>query len=177
MQKSLYTVAALVMAFSMNVFAASAKTLAVEEKMELNVSADVAWAKINNFGDLGAWHPAVAKTEITAGTNNEKGAVRVLTLQDGGKITEKLHAYNSKKMSYEYEIVEGVLPVSHYVSTIAVKAEGTGKSVVIWKGHFKRKDSAATPAAGQDDETAVKTITSVYKGGLENLKKLVEATK
>lgn len=174
MHKSIFPLAMLALAFSVNVFAAPAKRLAVTEKVELNVSADVAWAKINNFGDLGAWHPAVAKTEITTGTNNQKGAVRVLTLQDGGKITEKLDAYNDKKMSYSYEIVEGVLPVSHYMSTISVKAAGSGKSVVTWVGHFKRKDVAATPAAGQDDETAVKTITSVYKGGLENLKKLVE---
>ena len=103
--------------------------------------------------------------------------MRVLTLQDGGKITEKLRAYSDKKMAYEYGIVEGVLPVSHYVSTIAVKSVGKDKSVVTWKGHFKRKDTAATPAAGQDDGTAVKTITSVYKGGLENLKKLVEGNK
>ncbi|HEY8119505.1 MAG TPA: SRPBCC family protein [Methylophilaceae bacterium] len=175
MKKSLSLVALLAMAFSVNVFAAPAKTLSVKESVELNAPADVVWAKVNNFGDLGAWHPAVAKTEITAGTNNEKGAVRVLTLQDGGKITEKLRAYNGKKMSYEYEIVEGVLPVSHYVSTITVKADGKDKSVVVWVGHFKRKDTAATPAAGQDDETAVKTITGVYKGGLDNLKKLVEA--
>ena len=175
MQKSLSLVALLAMAFSVNVFAAPAKTLLVKESVELNAPADVVWAKVNNFGDLGAWHPAVAKTEITAGTNNEKGAVRVLTLQDGGKITEKLHAYNGKKMSYEYEIVEGVLPVSHYVSTISVKAHGKDKSVVVWVGHFKRKDTAVTPTAGQDDETAVKTITGVYKGGLDNLKKLVEA--
>lgn len=175
MQKSLYAVAIMALAFSVNVFAAPAKKLAVVEKIELNAPADVVWAKSNNFGDLGAWHPAVAKTEITAGTNNQKDAVRVLTLQDGGKVTEKLHAYSGKKMSYTYEIVEGVLPVSHYVSTITVKAAGKDKSVVVWTGHFKRKDTAATPAAGQDDETAVKTITSVYKGGLDNLKKLVEA--
>lgn len=175
MKKSVFGVALFVLGLAMNVMAADAGTLAVTEKVELNAPASVVWAKVNNFGDLGAWHPAVANTEITAGSNNEKGAVRVLTLQDGGKITEKLRAYNGKNMSYRYEIVEGVLPVSSYVSTISVAPAGAEKSVVTWKGNFKRKDTSKNPASGQDDAAAVNTITSVYRGGLDNLKKLVEA--
>ncbi len=47
------------------------------------------WDKIFKFSDLGAWHPAVAKTEITSGVNGKKGVKRTLTLQDGGKINEQ----------------------------------------------------------------------------------------
>jgi len=172
MNKIVLTLSAVSLFVSVNAFAA--KNLSVTEKVTINAPADKVWAKVSNFGDLGAFHPAVAKTEITSGTSNEKGAVRVLTLQDGGKITEKLRSHSAKKMSYEYEIVEGVLPVSRYVSTISVKADGAKKSVVKWKGNFQRKDVAAAPAAGQDDATAVKTITSVYRGGLDNLKKISE---
>ena len=82
------------------------------EKVTINAPAELVWTKVSNFGDLGAWHPAVAKTEISAGSNNEAGAVRLLTLQDGGKITEKLTAYDPANNTYSYEIIEGVLPVS-----------------------------------------------------------------
>jgi mxaD protein len=157
------------------VFADQAKTLKVKESVEINAKADDVWAKANNFGDLGAWHPAVKKTEILEGENNKKGAVRLLTLQDGGTIKEKLKAYNAKKMSFTYEIIEGVLPVSHYVSTVSVKAGKDGKTTVVWEGSFKRKDTSAAPAKGQGDEDASNTITGVYKGGLENLKKISEA--
>lgn len=166
--------AGLMLSASLNVFAADAKLLKVEEKVEINAPAQKVWAAVNNFGDLGAWHPAVAKTEIKSGTNNQPGAVRELTLKDGGKITEKLRRYNDKKMMYEYAILEGVLPVSHYVSDVIVKSEGDAKTVVTWKGSFKRKDLSAAPAAGQDDDSAVKTITGVYRGGLDNLKKITE---
>lgn len=69
-----------------------AADLQVVEKVAINAPASKVWEKVNNFGDLGAWHPAVAKTEIVDGKNNEKGAVRLLTLQDGGTIKETLTA-------------------------------------------------------------------------------------
>ena len=153
--------------------AASANNLSVVETVAINAPASQVWATVNNFGDLGAWHPAVAKTEIVSGTNNEKGAVRLLTLQDGGQITETLTAYTPALNTYSYVINQGVLPVSAYASTIQVLPTATG-SEVIWKGNFKRKDLSANPAKGQDDETATTTIHAVYRGGLDNLKKISE---
>ncbi len=151
----------------------SASELHVIEKVTINAPAELVWTKVSNFGDLGAWHPAVAKTEITAGSNNEVGAVRLLTLQDGGKITEKLTAYDPANNTYSYEIIEGVLPVSGYASTIQVLPVGSG-SEVVWAGNFKRKDTSARPSKGQDDDAATTTISAVYRGGLDNLKKISE---
>ena len=167
-------VSSLILGVSFNAFAADAKTLTVKESVEINAPAAKVWEKIQNFNDLGAWHPAVAKTEITSGANNKKGAVRQLTLQDGGKINEKLLAHNAKKMSFKYSIIDGVLPVSNYVSSVTVKEESANKTTVVWNGDFKRKDLSSNPAKDQDDEAATKTITSVYRGGLDNLKKISE---
>lgn len=151
----------------------SAPTLHVEEKVVINAPADKVWEKINNFGDLGAWHPAVAKTEIIDGTNNQVGAIRRLTLQDGGQITEVLTAYDSTANTYSYAITEGVLPVSGYASTIQVIPAGS-ESEVVWAGNFKRKDRSTNPTKGQDDETATSTISAVYRGGLDKLRKMME---
>ncbi len=147
--------------------------LSVMEKVAINAPANQVWAKVNNFGDLGAWHPAVAKTEILAGTNNQAGAVRLLTLQDGGEIKETLTAYDEPNMAYSYVINEGVLPVSGYASTIQVLPTSSGAEVV-WKSNFRRMDESANPKEGQDDATATKTIHAVYRGGLDNLKKIME---
>ena len=174
MKKTLLAIIAVVLSLPIAAFAGNAKTLKVVEKIEINAPANVVWAKVDDFGDLGEWHPAVKKTEIVNGKNNVKGAVRVLTLQDGGTIKEKLRSYSAKGMTFEYEILEGVLPVSSYVSSVTVKGVKGGVTTVVWKGHFKRKDTSANPAAGQDDAAAVKTITSVYKAGLDNLKKISE---
>lgn len=140
--------------------------LKAEQSIKINAKAEDVWAKSNNFGDLGAWHPAATKTEIVEGTNNQVGAVRVITLPDGGKLKEKLEAYDAKKHTYSYTILEGVLPVSDYHSTYTVHATGANKTKVTWKGTFN--------AAGASNADAVKTITGVYKGGLENLKKISE---
>jgi mxaD protein len=150
------------------------KTLKVKEEVSINAPSDKVWEKVSNFNDLGAWHPAVKTTEIISGENNKVGAERLLTLQDGGTIQEKLLAYNAYAKTFKYSIIKGVLPVSGYESKVTVKPVGKQKSVVVWEGTFKRKDVSANPAEGQDDATAVKVITSVYRGGLDNLKKISE---
>jgi mxaD protein len=166
--------ATLLISTAFNAFADEAKSLSAHEEVTINASAAKVWTKVSNFNDLGAWHPAVKTTEIVTGKNNKVGAERLLTLQDGGTIKEKLLGYNAKAKTFKYSIIESVLPVSSYVSTLTVKAAGKGKSLVIWEGTFKRKDTADTPTEGQDDATAVKTITGVYRGGLDNLKKISE---
>ena len=60
--------------------------LKVSESVEINAPAEIVWGMAGDFSNLGAFHSAVAKTEIAEGINNVKGAKRVLTLQDGGKI-------------------------------------------------------------------------------------------
>ncbi len=174
MKKALLAFFAVALTLPIAALAGNAKTLKVVKTIEINAPANVVWAKVYDFDDLGQWHPAVAKTEIVQGKNNVKGAVRVLTLQDGGTIKEKLRSYNAKGMTFEYEILEGVLPVSSYVSSVTVKSGKRGVTTVVGKGRFKRKDTSANPAAGQDDKTAVKIITTVYKAGLDNLKKISE---
>lgn len=152
----------------------NAANLAVDEKVSINAPADKVWAKVQNFGDLGAFHPAVAKTEILSGTNNKTGAVRLLTLQDGGTVKETLTAYDAKAMTYSYVINESVLPVSHYAAKIMVKPTSATTSEVVWTANFARKDPSDTPAKGQDDQSATDTIHAVFQGGLNNLKKITE---
>jgi len=153
--------------FSAAALAAEPDTLYVIKSINIDAPASKTWNKISKFGDLGAWHPAVAKTEIVKGNEATKGANRVLTLQDGGKINETLTAYSAAEHSMSYIITESVLPVTVYASTLRVLPNGANKSVVVWEGSFKAKAPA-------DDNAAVTTINSVYDGGLANLKKLVE---
>ena len=152
----------------------AADVLKVKETVEINAPAAKVWGLAGDFGNLGAWHPAVAKTEIVEGANNVKGAKRLLTLQDGGTIHETLTAFNAKKTMMSYKITESVLPVSDYTATLKVIPMGKTKSKVVWNAAFKRADQAATPAVGKDDAAATKTITGVFRGGLDNLKKLAE---
>ena len=102
--------AVLATAMFVSLSASAANVLKVSESVEINAPAEIVWGLAGDFGNLGAFHPAVAKTEIVECTNN-----------------------------------------------------------------VKRADQAAAPAEGKDDATATKTITGVFRGGLDNLKKLAEA--
>jgi mxaD protein len=154
--------------FGLSASALSAEgDLFVIKSIGVNAPAAKTWAKVAKFGDLGAWHPAVAKTELTNGNEGEQGAKRTLTLQDGGKIDETLTAYNATEKSMSYIITESVLPVSNYASTLKVMPNGKDKSVVVWEGRF----TAKAPA---DEKAAQDTINAVYDAGLGNLKKIVE---
>lgn len=154
--------------------AAAAPRLHVAQSVEINAPAHKVWKAVENFDALNTWHPAVAKDEIVEGTNNTPGAVRLLTLKDGGTIKEKLLAMEPKAHKFRYEMLDTVLPVSDYKSTLTVTSAGKGKSTVTWTGNFRRKDTGDSPADNANDKTATDTITSVYQGGLQNLKKMLE---
>lgn len=154
---------------------AAAPPLTTTKTIAIDAPASKVWNLAKDFNGLNTWHPALASDEIVEGKNNVVGAVRVLTLKGGGTIKEKLLAYDAKGRSFKYAIVEGVIPVSHYTSTFAVKSAGKGKSTVVWTGHFKRKNVGDNPADNENDKTAVDAINGVYQGGLDNLKKMAEA--
>jgi mxaD protein len=152
--------------------AALDETLRIKETIEIDAPADVVWAKVGNFNDM-SWHPAITKTELTGGNNNEVGATRKLTLQDGGAVNEVLTAWDKDGKTLKYDITESVLPVREYSATLLVQPNGD-KTTVTWRSMFKRKDPANPGAPGQDDKAAKEAITGIFKSGLENMKKLIE---
>lgn len=142
----------------------AAEVLTVTKEATLPMAPAALWAKIGDFNGLNTWHPAIAKSEIVAGTNNEPGARRKLTLGDGAVIVEELAARDDAGMSLTYTIVEGPLPVSDYRATLSVAAAGEGSSKVTWSGSFKA-------AAGTDPAKASEMIGGIYQAGLDNLAK------
>jgi mxaD protein len=154
---------------------AAAPRLTASKTVNIDASASKIWHTVRDFNALNTWHPAVATDEIVEGKNNTVGAVRLLTLKGGGTIKEKLLAFDPAGRSFKYAILEGVLPVSDYTSTLVVKSAGKNKSSVTWSGHFKRKNVGDNPADNENDKTAVDTISGVYQAGLDNLKKMAEA--
>jgi mxaD protein len=56
-----------------------------------------------------------------------------------------------------------------------VTSLGADKTLVTWSGRFKRKNTGDSPPDTENDKAAVDTITGVYTGGLDNLKKIVES--
>lgn len=154
---------------------AASPELKATQSVEIAAPPAKVWGIIKNFEDL-TWHPAAKASSATDGS--KVGSVRTLDL-GGPKLVERLTQYNDAKMSYTYAITDDpnnvkVLPVTGYLSTITVTKAGHG-SKVVWSGHFHRADPAAKPAAGQDDATAIKAVTGIYRGGLDALKTKAES--
>ena len=69
---------------------------------------------------------------------------------------------------------ESPLPIDRYLSTMSVKSDGHGGSIVTWVGQFSRKNPRANPPEAENDASVVGLITGAYQGGLQNLKKVME---
>jgi mxaD protein len=162
------------LSMSAGVASAAAPWLHVTETTNIQAPAGKVWDAVKNFDQLNTWLPPVAKDEIVEGTNNTPGAVRLLTLKDGGTVKEKLLSYSPAGRTFRYSILESVLPVSHYTSVLTVKSAGKGKSTVTWSGRFKRKNEGPSPGDKENDQAATDTIHGVYQAGLSTLKKMLE---
>ena len=140
---------------------ATDKTVSVTEAVNLAAPPSQTWEKIKDFNSWQTWHPAFANTEIINGRGNTKGTVRVLTTQDGAKFTEELVSHDAASRTYSYRITESPLPITDYVSKLEVKGLNGGSNVV-WSSNFQIKDGAS-------EEEIKKTISGVYRAGLDNL--------
>jgi mxaD protein len=175
MNRSIVVLALVAVAAPWAALADAPKTLKVVETVEVNAPVAKVWATVKDFDSLDKWHPGFSKDEIVKGTNNKVGAVRSLTVKGGPTFTEELLAYSGKSHSYKYTITdESALPIHNYKSTIVVKSGKNGGSVVTWTGWFKRKNTSDTPPDAESDAGVIKFITGVYRGGLDNVKKLVD---
>lgn len=137
--------------------APSAFALDAHYSKDTAVPASKAWAAIGDFCGISAWHPALEKCELS---NKDGATLRTLTLKGGGTITEQLVEQNDKTMTQTYIILDGVLPVQQYKSTLKVLPKGGG-ATYDWSGTFEAK--------GAPDADAVKTITGVYTAGVDAL--------
>jgi mxaD protein len=156
-------------------FADDRALLVVAEMVEINAKPADVWKFLKRFDGLKDWHPAFAKSDIIKGRDGQLGAVRALTVKDGPTFTEELLALNDSSMALTYDIIESPLPIDRYLSTITVKANGSGGSTVIWVGTFVRKNPRDNLPEGESDAGAVKFITGAYAGGLQNLKQVIES--
>lgn len=158
-------------------FAALAETrplLVVSEVVQIKAEPAKVWKFLKRFDGLKDWHPLFSGSEIIAGRDGQLGAVRLLTIKDGPSFTEELLAVNEAGMAFTYSIIESPLPADRYLSTMSVKSDGAGGSIVTWVGQFSRKNPRTNPPEGETDAAVVNLLTGAYQGGLQNLKKLME---
>jgi len=140
--------------------ARAAGNLSVNEQVVLNASADQVWKVIGGFGTLDTWHPGVVK-EVMTGSGTRPGDTRVLTLQNGGTVTEVLVDHDDHNRKYSYTIKQSPLPVSQYLSTLKVLPMGKDLARVVWSATFN--------ARGVPDKQAMDAVRGIYASGFKGL--------
>ncbi len=156
--------------------------------IQLEAAADQVWSVIKDYGDM-SWHPAIS--DVTVDKGNKKGSVRVLTLANGGKITEELKAYKADKMSYKYKITDmtstgsvhhagqdeeiPVLPVENYAATLSVGEKG-GKTEIKWVATYYRAYVNNNPPEELNEAAADKAVTAVLTDGLVSIAKIYDSS-
>jgi polyketide cyclase/dehydrase/lipid transport protein len=160
--KSIIIIAVLSSVCVLSQTSVAAGSLAVTKEVSINAAPDTVWKMVGGFNELDMWHPVVVNSQLQ-GKGVKVGDIRILTLGNGAKITEKLVVHSDAKKTYTYAITESPLPVMDYVSTISVFEAEDGMSKVEWKSTFNANDAP--------DDKAVETIAGIYDAGLNNLVK------
>ena len=166
----------LLAASALHVFG-DAQELTILHTITIDAPADEVWAMIGDFGGIQRWAPGVESSRLILHERNETGAIRLLRRRgDGTQVTEKLLDYDTYNRRMVYTYVDGVVRAADYISEVLVKDAGNGRSIVEWRGRFKRLAYwTDQPPAGQDDKAALDFLNGAYKSGLDNLKKVLEA--
>jgi len=101
-------------------------------------AAETVWRIVRDFDGLPTWHPAIGASELEDGARTDQvGAVRRLTLADGGEVRERLVALDDRERRLTYAILDSPFPVRDYRSTIRVSpVTATGECFVVWSVLF-----------------------------------------
>jgi Polyketide cyclase / dehydrase and lipid transport len=124
---------------------ASGKRLEVKiDPKKVDEESKALWDRFGAWCTIAEWHPAVRSC-----TENKEGddVYRTLSLQDGGKIKEKL--LSKGNLTYRYAIVESPLPVKNYEAQFSITPDDDDEDEVniVWAATYDAAD-------GKEDEDA-----------------------
>ncbi|MFP6641220.1 MAG: SRPBCC family protein [Myxococcota bacterium] len=129
------------------------------------VSADVIWNLLRDFGGIQRWNQGVLESVVVEGEGI--GAIRTIGLPGGGSLQEKLEAHDDSTRSFSYSFTgKPLLPVEDYLASMTVIPLDESSCEVCWESTFGPGEMT--------EELARSTVEGIYGGGLEALRKTVE---
>lgn len=126
---------------------------------------DEVFAVVGDFSDMG-WYPGVTDTQVS-----EDGKARVLVLEDGTEIPERLAKQDEEKRVISFRRTAddlAVIPATNFSSQIEVADEG-GKAKVTWTSAFYRGFPNNDPPPELDDAAAMAAGEAFIARGLAAL--------
>ena len=124
---------------------------------------DDVWRAVRDFDGVVNWNPGVTAARMETGSATSVGSIRHLDIADGTVFRETLLAHSDMDFSYSYDIVEGPLPCTNYISTNCFLPITDGdKTLGIWESEFDCRP---------EDEDTLDNIVGdqIYLGGMHGL--------
>ena len=127
----------------------------VEQQVRLAADPDAVWQVVGDTGAVASWVPALEASSM-------QESVRHATFAGGGgEAREEIVAHDADSRSYTYRYLDGPLALESYESTISVRPDGPG-STVVWSAQFS--------ADGEETEAGLaEAIAGIYAAGLAEL--------
>ena len=95
------------------------------------------WKAVRNFDGVVNWNPGVVGARMESGSSTSVGSIRRLDIADGSVFRETLLAHSEIDRYYAYDIVEGPLPCTEYISVHRFVPITDGDMTLgIWSGEF-----------------------------------------
>lgn len=121
------------------------------------------WAAVRDFDGVVKWNPGVVGARMESGSPTSIGSIRHLDIVDGSVFRETLLAHSDIDRYYAYDIVEGPLLCSQYMSVHRFIPITDGDMTLgIWSGEF-----VCDPSDEADLETVVGD--QIYRDGMRGL--------
>lgn len=124
----------------------------------INASAEQVWELVGDFNGLDRFVEAITDSTVSG---SGEGAVRILTLQDGGKVKEKLESLDNERRVLTYSIMESPMPIENYTGTLKVKELDNDRSEFSWSSTFEVVDA--------DENELTGALEGLYELGIKGL--------
>lgn len=134
----------------------------VQEQIRIDAAPEEVWSLAGDPGRIADWLPALESSRVEQDR-------RSCTLVEGGRIEERILQHSDDERRYRYEVLEGPMPLSSYVSSLEV-ADHDGHAHVTWTAEFEPEHPA-------QEQELVQTFEQIYSGGLQSLKDRLESAR
>ena len=131
---------------------------------ELPASADEAWARLEDFGDMSAWAP---DAKVVESTGSGAGAVRHVDAGDGHYV-ERCESFDAEARRFEYRLLESPHPYDSYLGEVTLTPIDDDRCRIEWKSEFEIQ--------GVPIKAVIKAVEDTYRDiFIGELRKTLEA--
>jgi uncharacterized protein YndB with AHSA1/START domain len=135
----------------------------------LDAPVEAVWEILRDFNGHDRWHPIVTDSMVEKGQTSDRiGCVRRFHLADGSELREQLLTLSDAEMAFSYCLLDTPVPLLNYVAHVRLVPVTDGdRTFWHWESRFD------TPA-GREVELKAMVAESVYQGGFDAIRALVE---